>query len=81
MQSRLFWGSRIPGNVSWAGPCAEGRFQPDLFGRAADQIPTAVGLAATHTTTNCLRLREYFNKNCDSAGIALIASIFSANKL
>ncbi len=73
-QARLSWGSWIPGNLSWPVRCPEGRFQPELFGRAADPIRPSVGPAASHTATHCLRLREYFGKNSDSAAIGLIAS-------
>jgi hypothetical protein len=70
----------FPATFLGRGVRGEGRFQPKLFGRAADPIPASVGLTASHTATHCLRLREYFNKNGKSAGIGLIASVFSANK-
>ncbi len=56
------------------------RERTNWIGSAGGWIFASGGPAADHTTANCRRLREYFNKNGDSAGIGLIASVFSANK-
>ena len=55
------------------------RERTNWIGSAGGWIFASVRMAASHTTVNCLRLREYFDKNGDSAGIGLIASVFSAN--
>ena len=58
----------------------ERRFRPKLFGRAADQIPASVGMAASHTTANWLRLREYFGENDARRLDSTYSFGFSANK-